>query len=156
MPLWAFSNDGYKGRSKPCTMAATEDPTYRCKVCEVAQAASRFNASSLARSFYTCKQCSSIRSTERRRADHAARVAHRTRVREKRRGGEVRLTIGDIRALLAGQDQAYVKEDLLALKRIRAGEPMALGNVQVVALGRLCSPGDDCGVAAVMCDGCEC
>lgn len=66
------------------------------------------------------------------------------------------MTIGDIRALLAGQDQAYVKEDLLALKRIRAGEPMALGNVQVVALGRLCSPGDDCGVAAVMCDGCEC
>ena len=49
----------------------------------------------------------------------------------------MRLCVEEIRQLLASEDQHYVREDLVSLKKLRAGEPLCAGNVVTVRLGRL-------------------
>ena len=108
-----------------------------CRVCRTEKPTLDFSPAGLARSFYWCRSCANINSTERRRSDPAARLASRIRARERRLGMPVWLTVGDIRQLLNGEDPVYVREDMVTLAKLREEEPFGVGNVAVVRLGRL-------------------
>ena len=126
----------YKGTPAAASMHHKAD-TFTCKVCKTEKPSVDFSSAGLARSFYWCRQCANRKSTERRRSDPAARLASRIRARERRSGLPVSLTVGEIRQLLDGEDPVYVREDMVTLARLREEEPLGVGNVAVVRLGRL-------------------
>ena len=49
----------------------------------------------------------------------------------------MRISVHQIRALLAGEDSRYIREDLVSLERARGGEPLSWDNVVLKRLGRL-------------------
>ena len=119
------------------SICAADGSSVKCKVCDLVKPASDFSEKGLARSFYWCRSCANRRNTERRRSDPAARLASRIRTREKRLGQPSILTVQQIRELLMREPQTYVGDDMVSLAKLRADEPLGVGNVAVIRLGRL-------------------
>ena len=107
----------------------TMEKMFRCKDCAEVKAASRFAA--VARSFYTCRTCANRRQSERRRTDPAVRLSSRLRMRAKRGGFLMKLSVSEIRTLLESVNPSYVSGDLVTLKRVREDAPLAPDNVAV-------------------------
>ena len=112
-----------------------EDKTFTCKVCAVVKAEAAFSAAS--RSFYTCRSCAAKRQRDLRRTDPAVRLAGRLRAREKRAGLPMKLSVAEIRTLLASENQDYVLEDLVTLVRVKHDEPLSPANVMLRRLAVL-------------------
>lgn len=112
-----------------CGTASTA--AYRCKRCDQTKPRTDFYEGALKRSFYFCRTCCVLRSTEYRRQDHAARLAARLRMRMKRAGVPMNLGTAEIRELLNG-----VGEDVrtrVTLERLPdSADPLSLANVVVV------------------------
>ena len=111
------------------------DESYTCKVCAEVKDSAAFSAAE--RSFYTCRTCASKRQRELRRTDPAVRLACRLRVREKRAGLPMKLSVAEIRTLLDSEDPDYVNEDLVTLVRVKEGAPLSRGNVTLRRLALL-------------------
>ena len=116
-----------------------EDKSYTCKVCAEVKAAAAFSAAT--RSFYTCRSCAAKRQRDLRRTDPAVRLAGRLRAREKRAGLPMKLSVAEIRNLLATENQDYVLEDLVTLVRAKHDAPLSPANAVLRRLAVLV----DCG-----------
>ena len=109
-----------------------------CTKCEQRLPAACFYQQSLARNFWTCKSCKNKQDSDRRRADPAARLVSRLRIRARRAGVPLRVGVPEVRRLLASEpDQRYVAEDLVALRPLRASEPLSADNLRLVRLGHI-------------------
>ena len=117
-----------------------EDKSYTCKVCAQVKTASAFSAAK--RSFYTCRSCATKRQRDLRRTDPAVRLAGRLRAREKRAGLPMKLSVAEIRNLLASENQDYVLEDLVTLVRVKQDAPLSPENVMLRRLAVLVKCGE--------------
>ena len=85
------------------------------------------------RNFYVCKPCVKLRTVELRRADPAARMHNRLSKTCRQKNVPLKLSRKEIRGLLASvTDRALIDEDRLALRPLRAGEPVTVGNIELV------------------------
>ena len=109
----------------------------KCIKCSLAKGASDYDARSLARSFYICRSCHKTMNKERMRKDPAARLLARVRMRHKRAGIPVTLTVKQLRSLLASEDQSYLELDLVSCCRDRDDGPLSRENVRLFRIARL-------------------
>ena len=99
----------------------------KCEACAEVPPLAHFAAAS--RPIYTCRKCTSRKESQRRRTDPAVRLADRVRMRAKRSGFAMNLSVADIRTLLESVRPEYVKADLVKLDRVRQDAPLAANNV---------------------------
>ena len=130
--------DGQHAESCVCPNdVAPGKPSIWCNQCKKVLPQSDFCLKSLARGYYTCTPCKNKRASERRRADPAARLVSRLRIRARRAGVPMAVGVHEVRQLLAEEDPEYIAEDLVAIKPRRPGDPFNLENLRLVRLGRI-------------------
>ena len=109
----------------------------KCIKCNLAKAAEEYDARSVARSFYICRPCHKTMNKERMQRDPAARLLARVRMRHRRAGIPVTLTVKELRPLLAAEERSYLEMDLVSCCRARDEGPLSRENVKVFKIARL-------------------